>query len=386
MQKKSNILLSIIIPTKDRYECLFPVVCAILNKINSNQLEIVVQDNSTKHYSSFTEKINDDRLVYDYFNEEISIQENTIKAIAHSSGKYLIFIGDDDIVSYEILEIVKFMDLKNIECLTYNPSYYWWNSVQFTNPNYYYRNNVIWIPKIEKLELIEMNSKNELNKMLSSGASNFQNLPKFYHGIVSRSVLERIKTKTGSYLSGSSPDIAFSTSLSLVLVKYYYLNFPVSVFGASKNSGGGMTVSKRHYGKIEDQKFLPKNLKNVWNKNIPYIWSERSIYAQTVLEVLNSFDEYRKFNFLAFYSTILTYEPYLYKYTLKSIFKFCKLNILKYLILGFYIIKKIAGIIKKSKQFKNRKLNYDVIEIENISIAMDKISFKNIYPHNLMSL
>lgn len=383
MLEENNVLLSIVIPTKDRYECLIPVVSSILKKIDSKKIQIVVQDNSTKQNLRFVEIINDTRLVYNYFSQELSIQENTNKAIDQATGKYLIFIGDDDIVSSQILDIVKFIDLKNIDCLVYNPSYYWWDTVQFSSPNYYYRNNVLWIPKIDKLELIERNSEVELNNTLSSGASNFQNLPKFYHGIVSRIILEKIKSKTGAYLNGSSPDIAFSISIALVLDKYYYLNFPVSVFGASKNSGGGMTVRKKHYGKIEDQKFLPKNILEIWNKHIPYIWSERSIYAQTVLEILQIFNENRNFNYLAFYSTILTYEPYLYKYIFRSILGFCRLNVFKYLILFSYLIKKILGKIKRTIHFKNKRLNYDVIEIHNISIAMNSMLIENIYPFKL---
>ena len=386
MLEGNKILLSIVIPTKDRYECLIPVVSSILKNIDSNEIQIVVQDNSTKQNASFVQIINDKRLLYNYYSQEISIQENTNMAIDQAIGKYLIFIGDDDIVSSQILDVVKFIDLKKIECLVYNPSYYWWDSVQFSSPNYYYRNNALWIPKIDKLKLIERNSEVELKKTLLSGASNFQNLPKFYHGIVTRNILEKIKSKTGSYLNGSSPDIAFSISIALVLGNYFYLNFPVSVFGASKNSGGGMTVRKKHYGKIEDQKFLPKNILEIWNKHIPYVWSERSIYAQTVLEILQSFNEKRNFNYLAFYSTILAYEPYLYKYIFKSIFGYCRLNVFKYLILISYLIKKTLGKIKRSIQFKNKQLNYDVIEIHNIKFAMNSLLIENIYPFQLNKL
>ena len=42
-----NPLLSIIIPTKDRYSTLFPVVDMILAYNLNSQIEIVIQDNST---------------------------------------------------------------------------------------------------------------------------------------------------------------------------------------------------------------------------------------------------------------------------------------------------------------------------------------------------
>jgi hypothetical protein len=54
--------------------------------------------------------------------------------------------------------------------------------------------------------------------------------------------------------------------------------------------------------------------------------------------------------------------------------------------LGFYILKKIIGKLKRSIKFKSKKLDYNVIEIENISLAMDKTLIENIYPYSLNDL
>ena len=49
-------------------------------------------------------------------------------------------------------------------------------------------------------------------------------LPRFYHGIVLRSEIEKLKSKFGRYIVGSCPDIDFAVSLAINIKEYYHLN------------------------------------------------------------------------------------------------------------------------------------------------------------------
>lgn len=373
--EKYNKLLSIIIPTKNRYECLIPVVIALLKHIKNDNLELIIQDNSDDNKKGlyFFDNFEDQRVKYSYHKESLSIQDNTIFAIDQASGKYLIFIGDDDLVSPHIYKFVEFLDKKSIECLVFNSAYYWWNSVSFEKENKFHRKNALWVPINQSLELVERSAHVELEIMLQSGSGIFLRLPKFYHGIVRRDVLEQIKDITGTYLPGSSPDIAFSTALSLVLERYYYVNFPLSVFGASRNSGGGMTVRKEHHGKIEDQKFLPKNIVENWNKYIPKIWSEKTIYAQSVTEVLKTFKSKKQFNYIAFYATMLAYEPYLAKDLIPAVKLYCGFNFLNYFKISYVFVKKKLGIIYRYIKIFSNTYDYNVVIANDVDIVMEQL-------------
>jgi glycosyltransferase involved in cell wall biosynthesis len=373
--EKCNKLLSIIIPTKNRYECLIPVVTALLKHIQSDNIELIIQDNSddNKRGLLFFENCEDRRVKYFYHHENLSIQENTIFAIDNARGKYLIFIGDDDLVSPHIYDFVEFLNKKNIDCLVFNSAYYWWNTVYFEKENHFHRKNALWLPINQSLELVERSTQVELEIMLQSGSGIFLRLPKFYHGIVRRDVLEQIKDLTGTYLPGSSPDIAFSTALSLVLKNYYYVNFPLSVYGASRNSGGGMTVRKEHHGKIEDQKFLPKNIVENWNKYIPKIWSEKTIYAQTVTEVLKTFKSNKQFNYITFYATMLAYEPYLAKVLIPAVKSYCGYNFLNYFKIGYVFVKKKLGIFYRKIKFFSKSYDYNVVIANDVDVVMEQL-------------
>ena len=368
-----NKLLSIIIPTKNRYECLIPVVKALLKYIDSSDVEIIIQDNSDDNTEgvAYFSNLNENRVNYFHKQESLSMQDNTIFAINNSTGKYLIFIGDDDLVSPYIYEFVQYMDKHHIKCLVCNSAYYWWNTVEFVKENYFQRKEALWLPQGQSLKFEKRNSLEELEIMLQSGAGMFLRLPKLYHGVVKREVLEEIKVKTGTYLpGGSSPDIAFSTALSLVFEEYYFVNFPLTVFGASKNSNGGRTASNKHYGIIEEQKHLPKDISENWNRFVPRIWSEKTVYAQAVTDVLNAFKSSKKFNYITFYGTMLAYEPYLLKYLIPVLKFYCGFNLYNYFKVGLVFVKKKLGMWYRKIKFLSKTYDYEVVLAKDVDVVM----------------
>lgn len=364
-----NILLSVIIPTKDRYTTLIPVLKSFLKYIESDEIEFIVQDNS-ENKEDLGDIILDERIIYDYIPISMSIKENTTEAIHKINGEYTIFIGDDDLLSPHIIDIVKLMKEKNMNCLIYNAGYYWWNSVDFVNETYYHKKRAFWEPTNLNLNFVKMNSEKELDNVLLNGAGGMLNLARYYHGIIKTSLLHEIKKETGYFLNGSSPDMGFAASLNLIVKEYFFINFPISIYGASKNSGGGWTASKKHFGKIEEQKHLPKNIKDLWDNKIPYIWSETSIYGQTMYEILSQFKVDKKINYSALYATMLAFEPYLFSYIKPKLFNHLRNNPFSSISVAKYYAKRKLGSFKRDQKYKNERMEYKVSILDNVDSVM----------------
>jgi glycosyltransferase involved in cell wall biosynthesis len=263
--------------------------------------------------ADFASSLNDTRVKYFHRSEKMSIVENTIAAIENANGDYLCFIGDDDLVApYVIEETIKLRD-SGLDCLIHPPAYYWWSSVEFTTVDRYRHKSAFWLPKAATTE--HLCASVELEHMLSNGAVSYYRLPRFYHGIVSRLALQAIYQRTGTFVPGSSPDMAFSVALALVTKRYLHSDRPVTVFGASRGSGGGLTAEGRHHGRIEDQAHLPKSIVERWDLRLPRYWSEYTIYPQTTQEVFQAFGCPSKLNFSALYASILINEPWLWSMT-----------------------------------------------------------------------
>jgi hypothetical protein len=371
-------LLSIIIPTKNRYGTLCPVVEILLDNIEGDDYEIVIQDNS--YENAIAEKwvrgLNNDRIKYFYTAQTIDIVQNVTLALENSIGEYLIVIGDDDFVSPYILEITNFLKSHDIKCLMYSAGYYWWDSVEFVKESEFFNKKTYWEPLNINFELVRMESKNELDYVLSQGGITYYRLPRLYHGLVKREILDNIKKRIGTYLIGISPDMGFSVEIALTVDHYYFINYPVSVFGASKNSGGGWTASKTHFGKIEEVEFLPRNSKEGWDPLLPKIWSEQITYAQTIYNVFKSFHVDLKINYEMFYASMIANEMMLYSYAKPVIKQYFKNNLIKYINLyrkaAFKIFIRKSRIFRfKVGMFKFKK--YDQLSINGLMLLLKKL-------------
>jgi glycosyltransferase involved in cell wall biosynthesis len=309
----SNLLLSIIIPTKNRYSTLLPVVKGILEYNKSLDFELIIQDNSDDNtiFIEYLKENIDQRLKYFYIKDSIPLVQNIDLGISNINGEYSIFIGDDDFTHPQICQVVAEMKRQDISSLIYNAGFYWWESVEFTKESDIYGSKKLWLPLKNTENYVKLDPSNELKKVLVAGAMHYGNLPRFYHGIVKTNFLHDIKSRIGKYVDGTSPDMSFSVSLALVLNEYYFLDFPLSVFGASRNSGAGWGVKKSHYGKIEQMSFLPKDTLKKWDVNLPKIWSGNTTMVQTTQIMLSLFESKLKINYVLVYAKLIATESFM---------------------------------------------------------------------------
>jgi len=314
-------LLSLLIPTKDRYETLATVVGEIASWVADERLEIVICDNSAQPDAEAVQRITgaDRRISYSHSYDEMSIVENTERGIGLCRGKYLCFIGDDDLVSPHIMAIVDWLDRQGGDCLIYTPARYWWRSVTFAHESKSQQPGAFWLPRKRDGAVKQHDSAAELEAVFKRGGVAYGNLPRLYHGIASQAAVQRVVDRFGRLVPGSSPDMALCLALALTTPHYLSIDYPVTVFGASRNSGGGLTAARRHYGRIEDQRMLPRDILDNWDPHLPRIFSEQVIYPQTIHEVLSRARMANPISFPTMYASLIVYEPHILPHLLPAL-------------------------------------------------------------------
>jgi glycosyltransferase involved in cell wall biosynthesis len=317
-------LLSIVIPTKNRYETLLSTVKAMLENIPDPRLEIVIEDNSDDPGQAleFLAEFDVSRIRYAHCSKLRSVVENTELALSRASGQYITFIGDDDFVLPDILEHVQRFSDQGIEAVSYPPAYYWWDTINFQVPSRYHQPRAFWYPVDTSANEVSIDTARELHLAMAQGAVGLFKLPRVYHGVVSGAVLAKVKEETGKYVNGASPDMALAVGVAHVIRSHTWFGQPLTVYGASKNSGGGYTASHTHFGNIADQPHLPQSTKDNWSEHLPPIWSEHTIYPQTVMEVLRAFRKPQNLNLFTFFASILVNEPHLQKFVLPFVWRY----------------------------------------------------------------
>ena len=112
-------LISVVIPTRNRFEYVKSAIISILD-INDRRIELVIQDNSDSEELKLwiNDNINDVRLKYNYFDLPLSFIGNFSEGVGVSTGEYICIIGDDDGINPEIIDAVAWLKQENIDCLS----------------------------------------------------------------------------------------------------------------------------------------------------------------------------------------------------------------------------------------------------------------------------
>ena len=303
-----NPILSVIIPTKNRYSYLTEVL-NILTGIKRNDVEYIITDNSTDNtvFNQFVQSLNDERIRYYYVKHNMSQTENSDYALSLANGEYICFIGDDDIILENIFVMIERMKLESIDCMIQDPITYYWGDVNFKYELSSQKPASFIFGSDYKYSFLTVDVEKELANILNAGATRIGLLPKVYHGIVRKELLDEIKAKCGSYFPGPSPDMASSVALSLFAAKTILSAMPFTISGKSGKSASGMGLTHTHIGDL-NKDFLPKNVIETWNDKIPKFWSCSTIWAQSALYSLNACDSKLDINYKALYTNLLVFE------------------------------------------------------------------------------
>lgn len=315
-------ILSILIPTKDRYNCLIPVIKSLEIHFQNHNIEIVVQDN-TEDNSVFVNFIQSNTLnfvKYFHVKEQVSMSENCNLSVKNSTGEYLILIGDDDFVFKTILSCIDWMKEKKIEALCNIFSVYQWAGVETKTIIRHIPEETYILHKGLKNTYKIFDTKKVLKKVISEGGCKGPaNMPRLYHGVIKKTLMQEVYKTCGTYFPGPSPDMAVATAVACHIKMHAYFNSVFSVAGASKTSNTGLSTVKENVGNIEDIKFLDKFYIDKWDSRIPKVWAVSTIWPQSMVQSLNDCKQPSIINLAKYYAFLLAISYYFSPKVVKQI-------------------------------------------------------------------
>jgi Glycosyl transferase family 2. len=233
----------------------------LIDSFKLDELEFVIQDNSDNNQEilDYLKGFSNSNIKYYYRNDALTMSGNADVAIKNATGKYICYIGDDDGVCRNVVDVVRWMDDNNIEASYNSSAWYFWSGGR------------VKIFKNNKRYSI-FNSKSALIQLLQKGLvlDNVE-MPLIYHGIVLKSKLMELQNKIGTCFPGNPPDIAGSIALSSIIDRFYKLNTPVVINGISAMAGGGV-LKEGGVLSLEQVPFINKTDIDNWEKIVPPIW------------------------------------------------------------------------------------------------------------------
>jgi len=272
-------LLSIIVPSKNRHYFLNHLIDLFLS-YDLKRTELVISDNSGENLK-YTKDI---RIKYVNRNVQLSVDENTDYVFDMASGEYVLFLGDDDGFLPNVEKVCLFMKEAKIENL-YSPTpVFFWPGLGLKGDDGDMSGVLRCLP-LEETGIVLKSTREALRNTFRAGGTRIDYLPRVYHGITSRKLLDKIKHAHGRYCLGPSPDMALSVAVANHLEHHAVSNEPFVISGKCNVSTGGKGVRGKHAGKLENVSHLNPFFIANWPSNIPNHWTGPTVWAASLLIV-----------------------------------------------------------------------------------------------------
>ncbi|WAC41452.1 glycosyltransferase family 2 protein [Pedobacter sp. SL55] len=331
----SNIrpLLTIVIATKNREIYCIEAIKSILS-INSDKIEIAIADNSdSSKVKIFVESLNNEHLKYIYDSSPTSSIANFNRAMSLATGTYVCMIGDDDGINPDIIEVTAWALDNDVDAVfgSMSANYRWEGTgapdTLFTKMT---GSTLTITPFNGKAEIVDINQS--LERFMKNGCTNYADykLPRLYHGLVKRKFFDILKSETGDYLKGLSPDIYSSLALAFKIKKLVFLDYPITIPGVCGVSTSVIEGQKKSNSKkIEHIPHLKNRGDYSWSKYVPRFYCVQTIWADSGFAAIKEFgreDLIQRFNRRSLYAKILNADLSLISYLYKHIVDDCKSN------------------------------------------------------------
>ena len=296
-------LLSVVIPTHNRAVYAQHAIRSLLD-IPHPGLEVVVSDTSNdgELFSLVNETSNatlrDRRLVYFRPSDKLDMTGNHNSAISAATGEYVCLIGDDDTVVPDALVAAAWASSSRIEVIAPNiVANYAWPDFQSRHLGYGHSSRLYFSKKMGGASIHE--SAQALVVALRAAAQGTDGLPKVYHGIVKRTVLERLRERSGAYFHGSSPDVSGAIGLALCTNRFVVTDYPLTIPGASGGSNTGRSAMNKHKGKLNQESQTKAFETSGWSSGVPRFFSVETVWAHAAIETIKHLAPHhvQEFNF-----------------------------------------------------------------------------------------
>ena len=288
----SNPLLSIVVPTHNRSQYAESCIEAILS-IDSPDIEVVVTDTSTDQilYQILNlergDLLGDRRLVYRKIDYPSNLTKNNNDAVALATGEYVCLIGDDDCITELAVDAARWASRNKVDVVsqTVSSNYAW--------PDFRSRlagaghAGKLYVPRrIERPK--RRNAAQDLQLGLARAFQGTDGMPRCYHGIVRRDILEQICKSSGAYFLGSSPDMSGAVSIACLVDEYYEVDLPLTIPGASAGSNSGRSAMNTHKGSLSSESQTNAFQHSEWSDGVPRFFSVENVWAHAGLQSLST--------------------------------------------------------------------------------------------------
>ena len=228
-------LLTLLVPTKNRPHTAVMSVTEAAKIGSRDELEIVVHDCSDE--SELRDRLAEagllDRVVYRYAGRPLSMTENWNCALECATGEWIIFIGDDDTIVPGILEAARWGSSQGLDAVKAR------RYSAYGHPDHPLSELAATLHVAPFAGGVAIVDPAKAIPAAAQTGDRYMDLPMVYHNLVRRSLMERLRAKTGHYFDGLAPDIYSAFAIAATIDRMGVVDYPLSIFGTSARANSG---------------------------------------------------------------------------------------------------------------------------------------------------
>lgn len=284
------VLLSIVVPTHNRSVYALSCIEAVL-KFPDADLQLVVTDTSSDRllfnrlHDGSNRFFEDGRLKYVKIDELSDLTKNHNDALALAEGEYVCVIGDDDCITSAALDAARWASDRGVPVVsqTVTATYAWPDfRSRLARGGHAAR---LYVPR-KAGSARWRQADHDLAAALQRAFQATDAMPRCYHGIVRRDLLEQVRARTGAYFHGSSPDMSGAVSLACLIDHYCEVDIPLTIPGVSGGSNSGRSAMNTHKGDLSSETQTSGFQEQGWTEGVPRFFSVETVWAHAGLSSL----------------------------------------------------------------------------------------------------
>lgn len=225
MARSREPLISLLLPTCERCKYL-PYALQTILANDAENFEVILSDNFSQDQTrEVALKYSDFRVRYFNTGRRLSMCDNFEFALEKARGRYIVAIGDDDaVMPYAFGAMERLIEDYRPSALYWRGTLYHWKVEGMSAP--YFRLTPVCRPR-------EMDVRGLARNSVRWGGVRHSRLPRVYHSLVDRSVLDALRRDTGRVFHSTQPDVFLAQALPRYLDRVLDVGGPMTVPGAS---------------------------------------------------------------------------------------------------------------------------------------------------------
>jgi hypothetical protein len=281
-------LLSIVIPTHNR--AAYCEIAVRKTLLECPEAEVLVSDTSMDSglRTRLSDLIEAGRIIYLRPEGVLSVVAHFEFALQHATGDYLMFIGDDDCVGPGLMEVTRWAARNGVDAVH---SYaerllivYYWPGVQskFYGSGYSAR---MFVSRFTG-RAQQIDAEAALKRVTERVGRGLGNLPRIYHGLVARELVDRVVAKHGALFGGVSPDIYSGALIATEAQNAWHVDYPFVIPGGSPPSTAGTGAARTDKPDLWSNAHIKPFTDLRWDPLIPEFYAPYIVWAYSLARAL----------------------------------------------------------------------------------------------------